>query len=558
MAARPTNWDISGVKLRATIDEIEVDVIRASLSFALNSIPQCSLTLALGRRVDTLKPAAIHQLIDKFTRQLPVKVYFKGTNLANFGGQNTWPADEFLIFEGVTAGPGYQRTTSAASFTIQVEHWLTHLTTASAIAAFSHPHNPASLILDAVFVSPAETAAGRGANRYMTSLSIASEAFSLANIRGDDAANTTGDFWGKAMQPFLIGLASQRNIAATHLGNISAPLKDLANEQSNPLAVAALKRMEPLPDGYNYGVPLELDVSEENLTQVVKQIVSQTSAETLEAMHGFTAWDKIVSYSDSFFYAIAPLVDTALIVPYTPGLRESWKTIGADEYVAAQIRGQSPNLIRGVGVYGSYAFNVQGASTKEGGNMPYDASGIGGGFLGSNTGLILLKRGPFWATGVFFPGFAKSSSGVAGVRATALQPDFGEDKIQPGEEDLPAELLKKNTAVLNRVAQSMYLREVLQHRSGQVTGKLRFDIAPGSTVLLEGAGEKFLGLDDQLGQPFYADVVAVQIDIDAETPNASTSFSLAHLRTVKENSDDATSVDNHPLWKTPWLGSPLV
>jgi hypothetical protein len=46
--------------------------------------------------------------------------------------------------------------------------------------------------------------------------------------------------------------------------------------------------------------------------------------------------------------------------------------------------------------------------------------------------------------------------------------------------------------------------------------------------------------------------------VDAEQPMIGTSFHLSHIRSEKENGDDRTSVDSHPLYKDTFKGCPLV
>ena len=106
-------------------------------------------------------------------------------------------------------------------------------------------------------------------------------------------------------------------------------------------------------------------------------------------------------------------------------------------------------------------------------------------------------------------------------------------------------------------ARAVYIHQALRGRTGQLNGKLRFDIAPGSTVKIEGTSEPFLK-DDGLGYNLIGDVIRVTIAINAESAQASTAFQLGNVRTESENEDDLTSIDQHPLYTTKFLGAPLV
>jgi len=104
----------------------------------------------------------------------------------------------------------------------------------------------------------------------------------------------------------------------------------------------------------------------------------------------------------------------------------------------------------------------------------------------------------------------------------------------------------------------MYIAHALKGRTGQISGFLRYDICPGSTVKLEGTGEQFLGRGDALNFDIFAQVTRVSHVINAEGRQAGTAFQLNYLRTEAENAVDATSIAKHPFFTTPWKGAPIV
>jgi hypothetical protein len=53
-------------------------------------------------------------------------------------------------------------------------------------------------------------------------------------------------------------------------------------------------------------------------------------------------------------------------------------------------------------------------------------------------------------------------------------------------------------------------------------------------------------------------VLRVSVGIDSEEGRAGTAFHIDHIRTEKENEQDATSVSLHPLYRTKFTGAPLV
>jgi hypothetical protein len=99
----------------------------------------------------------------------------------------------------------------------------------------------------------------------------------------------------------------------------------------------------------------------------------------------------------------------------------------------------------------------------------------------------------------------------------------------------------------------------LKGRIGEVSGKLRFDIAPGSSVRVEtGRAKNIPAADDQLAQNMYATVMQVSYLVNAEAGQAGTAFTLAHVRTESENKADATSVEKPPMYKRAWRGAPMI
>jgi hypothetical protein len=160
-----------------------------------------------------------------------------------------------------------------------------------------------------------------------------------------------------------------------------------------------------------------------------------------------------------------------------------------------------------------------------------------------------------WTTDIPLSINAASSSGGGGdIIGTSLVDGVGPLPLHPS----PGDLSLQACSLMNAYAQVLYAYEVLKAREGDLSGKLRFDIAPGSSIKIEGCGEKFLGLSDDFGDAMFASVLQVDFIIDCETPRASTSFHIAHIRGSDENRLPGTSVERHPLWETVWDGAPLI
>jgi hypothetical protein len=112
--------------------------------------------------------------------------------------------------------------------------------------------------------------------------------------------------------------------------------------------------------------------------------------------------------------------------------------------------------------------------------------------------------------------------------------------------------------VFNQWAKEVYIKNALRGRSQTVSGRLRFDIAPGSIVRVSSSQESVLpdvnapARIDNLGFDTFGEVVRVSIVINAEAPAASTSFLLTNIRTHSEylgnNPKDAYNVDRPGIY----------
>lgn len=81
---------------------------------------------------------------------------------------------------------------------------------------------------------------------------------------------------------------------------------------------------------------------------------------------------------------------------------------------------------------------------------------------------------------------------------------------------------------------------MLRGRNQTVSGRLRFDIAPGTLVRVSSAKEstvlpeEFYTQEDNLGSDIYGEVVRVSVVINADAPAAGTSFLLTNIRSIHE------------------------
>jgi len=97
---------------------------------------------------------------------------------------------------------------------------------------------------------------------------------------------------------------------------------------------------------------------------------------------------------------------------------------------------------------------------------------------------------------------------------------------------------------IREYAKQFYFTEALKEHSATVSLPFRYDIAPGSLVVIRGAGEKFI-TNDTIVNDIVGLVVKVSLNINASEAIANTNIMLSYVHEVK---DDSFHLDEHPLF----------
>jgi hypothetical protein len=193
------DWSFSKMRLWAVLyypteDNIYLpvglDLLSVETTHALNTIPTCQITLAVGREATTGEVATIHFVADAMRQTLPIQIWLEAAELSSsFGIEvHPWPAGPILLFEGRLDGLGFTRQQSdedgTVSFTATLRHWLDDMDFSSALSRSSHVDNPS------VFYNPAGvlTGAGGAGPAGTVSQALGAAAFSDQVI--------TADLWG--------------------------------------------------------------------------------------------------------------------------------------------------------------------------------------------------------------------------------------------------------------------------------------------------------------------------------------------------------------------------
>ncbi len=525
---------------------VPIPVAGFQLSGGVNEIPGATLTVGVGREANTGFPSNIHYLADFMKMQLPIQLYVAGVETGNSWGfpLEPWPAVPFLVFEGYTTGVGFTKSRSgSAGYTISAQHWLADMNATSSLSGSTASLSPGQLSSAAAFFD------GTGLEASFSSQTMAADYFTTARA-GED-------FWGLSLAPWLQNLCN-RDI----LTDPDDPL--LAVGGSNVDALRALQRFEPFAPsfpgdtGYRFGVPLRMDAadvleSDEALTAIVDDVC----LETFDSMASTTLWDKLVGqFAASYQFAVIPLVQSALVVPLCPGLRGVWQVIYPEEYDTISTSGDTPRVARGVRLFAGAGSQTGAIGLQQG--EAGDPETIGGRYDNPNIpfGTVSFRNGPRWLSAMAAPAaYGDDALAPGGVVGTALYPGAGAVPTQ----DRPGLVRQRGRSLFDLFAHSLYLGDATRGRSGTITGKLRFDIAPGSSVAIVLSEEKFV--KRYTGRPngvAYGTVRRVSHVMNAESKQAATVFDIGWLRSEEENVQDGMSTDGHPFWSEQWLGAPFV
>ena len=539
------------LKLDAVIGGIAFpDIVSMSATFGLNSIPTASIVVAVGKDYKRDRFATIHTARSQLKPRDPVQVFL--TMIPEDGDVSKIPRKDYKIFEGYLSGIGYQRSHNSANFVISVVHWLDDLNNSGALTGNWMPGASYDLAQCALYnILSEEDGALLGLGT--PTLDPRRELVNIPNLQGDMWLRTLRPIyeklaeWAKARQQALPGSG---NGGGTNSGAIGP----------TSLGPGALSRMPG--NGAQYYTPVALDLKGLGGTEIEDCIRAGLQIVDVNSFAYTTFWNKIVGETaPQFFFAISPAVDWALPIPFFAGLRQEWKTIKADEYSYANFNANMSQLLESVDVF--YPIN----------NSMTNSSGMGSvtGAVGlekplgfypaavdqNNHGLKLYKEPPGWLSNpVRWNRKTPGTTGEGGpLPGDMSAPNFGSSSSPVKSPRAMLEMIK-NSDVATRLAEHWYKSEYLYQRYGEMSGYLRFDIAPGSIVKIETPPRDQEWYGDS--NPYmFATVTQVSYSINAERAMAGTSFSLAHIRTEEENNDESITSAKPPMFLEKWKGGPL-
>ena len=542
------SYAVVRVRLEAKIGSHTFDdVVQYASGFAMNDIPTASIMVAVGRNVKTDKLATIHTAVNELRSvTMPAYVWLLVQTLDKMNassGLEVVSEKKILIFEGDAVGTGWQRSTTGAQFTIHILHWLARLNYTSAVSASSHPGNPSDWTYPAI-----HRAIGLGSGESTGTMAGDPSWVPMIN-KGSINEAALRDIWGNALHSWM-----------THIANddpVDLRLKGGQKGGGSVTVIDALKRIGPNGDGK----PLNVELGGADAAIVAEGLRQALQAESGNSWINTTLWGKLIGeWSPAYWFAVIPRVSDALIVPFTGGLSgDHWAKIGDEDYAQCDINAQLRQVLRAVGIV--HPVTWQTGANLNAGAIAENRGGMCGWYQPEklDQGMVLLKDAPSWlAQPLFESAFSLYSQAADGQGTVGTEVDDKQaGQPQKPERDL-AETQKKQRGIMDNYAHQWYTIECLKGRTGELAGKLRFDIAPGSNIFVEaGSSRNVPQSEDGLAVDIYATVTRVTYVINAETQQAGTGFSLAHIRTKAENENEITSTAKPPLYTEAWRGAVL-
>ena len=342
--------------------------------------------------------------------------------------------------------------------------------------------------------------------------------------------------------------------------------------------------------GYRYGVPVSFRANHVALGPhgsglgFAADLVGQTFSQLAPASH----WELLTArYAARFQFAFAPQADRGAVIPFQPLLDRAWRRIYAADVFAWEDDVRTPVPVRGVVLTSRYGNGAggfvdgngaaAGAAAWHGMAAVYDSCEPGQFVFRDLPGWMLLNQPSVYAATTMrtvpkadarvpgavgplaaaAPGLVDAAAmAVAGTAlVTGLRAALG---FVDGAPTAPSAFAR---SIAYRYAQAAYQQLRTQPRTAYVTGRFRYDIAPGSVVAVELPADRYVRAAlDQVGvgaTTMNGIVLRMTLNLDAEAQKASTALQIGFTRTEAEATiGSPLYATGHPFWATACCGLP--
>jgi len=488
------------------------DLIEFSANFALNAIPDCTCLVATGRSANFDKQIAeIHNFTNKNRHLLPAKVILRTHN------------KKITLFDGYLSSISPHRSNNKFSVTVHLVHWLKDLDSFNLITNLthmSHPFDLGSLQFTGKDLGPSlafSVSEGLLKSKYLE------EAATKSKINDGKFL----DLWN-FIRNFLLIIADQASQLYFNCSDEEGNLYLNIEESKNAKMIGALKRLGSDKSLKIYDREIKLykniKLKNENLNELVTEgIKIFTLAQNVSNLSINTVWAKLVGeLFPILFLNLIPTCSEAtvsVILPYYKPDKNNLMVLGTESYYSIQTVSSYHNPLKGVLVIppGQHVLTFVGNGLQPGENNEQQNRGVYDNFIcyindnmenNENGSFIIIKAPPI----------------IDIVRMRFYS----------------SEVIR----FIREYAKQFYFTEALKEHSATVSLPFRYDIAPGSLVVIRGAGEKFI-TNDTIVNDIVGLVVKVSLNINASEAIANTNIMLSYVHEVK---DDSFHLDEHPLF----------
>jgi hypothetical protein len=548
---------------------VKLPISQFTMTYGLNAIPTAAAVVALGRDARTGDPSPVYGQTQQIKQMTRVTVTLTGspgdysTAGVAGGGKVQWPAAAggHLLFVGYVSGMSYRRTQGSVSLVINLIQKLFDLTQSSAGAADVVPGSPNSLLMPAHVPGPGGDQSGDPSAKFVTTLK-----------------NDMSTDFSAGLLKCLVDLATTSNLQ-THGGEgqpdsycagVVLP-GSISDPGSNERALGALNANGDWRGINNLGGPDApfTALYPFNIEESQKQHATTMIGNTIfQSLAGTNMWSMLIgSILPDFGMGIVPLSDRAYLVPVLPTLRSDGNTkkIEASELVDFSMTTASQRPLYAVGIIGTFSNGTLYDSPKKscvGGFFAVDAPA---GDPAAN-GMWMFRPAPRWMDDwVSTEPDAAGSGGSAVERLLSEESHdaVGGEPAAGGVKREPADEVQSWNDSMKNYAKMLYSANALRDRTGTITGKLRFDISPGSTIIVgsDGIGDVTAGVDS-LPTDVVGFVARVTVTINSQNTSAATTYELTHIRTYEEDrftvQDGRISMQQHPFFNETFKRAPLV
>lgn len=543
---------------------IRFSLAQFTCSYAKNSIPTAQCTVAVGRKVRGSAAylyARIHTYADDLALMCEVRVMAKIKGEVAPGG-SLWPSTPMKIFEGYYLGLGQNQVDGKAGVVLYLIHRSVDLACSSSVSPFVHQGSPFQLSARAVLA----TASPSGANNATGEAGPVFSSAQAASFSFTSYANFLNDIrndWFGAVKSMMVAIASVEGSIFEQLTNCAPGSQPTLS--NNARAIKALANIEGGAEAFNFSTKIKM--AEPLADSIATQVRNFIANATVESWTYSTFWDKLVGeLLPSFRLAYIPRAGKDLITVDMPTYfgPSAWRNLRVNDYDSVSMQAIQDMPLRGIGVYGQIGNQTMDDQIRNSSTPGILTAGCYlSGSASEGDGPVRFIPAPPWLNSLW-------QSRVTSKPGDGVPSDFGVLGIpvtRPG--DVYVMDYKNITEVFNRYAKTVFYDDVTKGNQATISGRLRFDIAPGSIVSFETQTDRFIrngtiDKQDTMAVARVGQVSNVSIVINADAKLACTNFAITAVRNLADATNTRTRVGEHPLFSKESIyggqthGSPLL